>query len=540
MRAANYARYSSENQRETSITDQFYLGDVYAQRAGWPAPIRFSDSEISASTPTLLRPGGRALMEAIRAGQIDVLLIEALDRCWRDIVDQERTIREIEHLGVRIIGISDGYDSNREGRELQRIIIGGVNQQYLRDLAKKVHRSHTGIAMRGMNAGGLAYGYRSVPDGDGHRLQIDDAEAAVVRWIFASYADGMSLREIVYDLNARAIQSPRGGTWAISALFGSPAKGSGILNNTLYAGRYVWNRSQWVKHPDTGIRKRKERDRSEWIVQPRPDLRIVDEETWAKVERRMSARKPMKTGRRPSYLLSGILRCGVCGGAYVVVYRGQYGCAAHRDRGQSVCGNGLRVRREDLERDILAAVKADLLAPDKVEAFRRELAAALKEARREDRAGPLRSRVERLNTEIGHMVSSIRAGVASSALHAALEAAERERDDAEAELVALTVPVPEIIPGAVDEYRRMIEGLQDGLGDTEATRADLAELLGHIPLTPVPGEQMIEANLEWAYTGLLRIATGGRMQTTVVAGAGFSSCLRFKASGKVVQTPWKD
>ena len=43
------------------------------------------------------------------------------------------------------------------------------------------------------------------------------------------------------------------------------------------------------------------------------------------------------------------------------------------------------------------------VAPDKVEAFRRELAAALKEARREDRAGPLRSRVERLNTEIGHM-----------------------------------------------------------------------------------------------------------------------------------------
>ncbi|MCI0492952.1 MAG: recombinase family protein, partial [Planctomycetes bacterium] len=378
LRAANYARYSSENQRETSITDQFYLGEVYAQRAGWPAPIRFSDAEISASTPTLLRPGGRALMEAIRAGQIDILLVEALHRCWRDIVDQEQTIREIERLGVRIIGISDGYDSNREGRELQRIFIGGVNQQYLRDLAKAVHRTQTGIAVRGGNAGGLAYGYRSVPDGDGHRLEIDETEAATVRWIFASYADGLSLREIAYDLNSRAVPSPRGGTWAVSALFGSPAKGSGILNNTLYAGRYVWNRSQWIKHPDTGIRKRKERDRSDWIVKPRPDLRIVDEENWAKVERRMAARKPMKTGRRPSYLLSGILRCGVCGGAYVVVYRGQYGCAAHKDRGPSVCGNGLRVRRDDLERDILAAVKVDLLAPDKIEAFRRELAAALK------------------------------------------------------------------------------------------------------------------------------------------------------------------
>ena len=130
-------------------------------------------------------------------------------------------------------------------------------------------------------------------------------------------------------------------------------------------------------------------------------------------------------------------------------------------------------------------------------------------------------------------MTSIRAGVASSALHAALEAAERERDDAEAELATLTVPVPEIIPGAVDEYRRMIEGLQDGLGDTEATRADLAELLGQIPLTPVPGEQAVEANLEGVYTGLLRIATGGRVQTTMVAGAGFSNYLRFKATGSI-------
>ncbi len=129
------------------------------------------------------------------------------------------------------------------------------------------------------------------------------------------------------------------------------------------------------------------------------------------------------------------------------------------------------------------------------------------------------------------MFAAIRSGVASPALHAALEAAERERDDAEAELATLTVPVPEIIPGAVDEYRRMIEGLQDGLGDTEATRADLAELLGQIPLTPVPGEQAVEANLEGAYTGLLRIATGGRVQTSVVAGACFSHYLRFKASG---------
>ena len=75
--------------------------------------------------------------------------------------------------------------------------------------------------------------------------------------------------------------------------------------------------------------------------------------------------------------------------------------------------------------------------------------------------------MERLNTEIGHMVASIRAGVASPALHAALKAVERERDDAEAELATMTVPVPEIIHGSPsgDLYKeRLLVSVGDLVG----------------------------------------------------------------------------
>lgn len=534
MRAAIYSRYSTDRQSESSIADQVRVCEDYAAKHGLTVAARYADEGISGAAIGN-RPAFNQLMSEANAGAFDVILVVDLSRLSRSAGDLNKTIDRLVFSGIRLVGVSDGYDSSRRGHKLQAGVHGITGESYREMIRYRTHEALTSRALSHHFAGGLAYGYRSIPDGDRRRLEIEPAEAEAVRWIFARYAEGWSLREIVYDLNAREVLSPRGGSWAVSALFGSPAKGTGILNNTLYAGRMVWNRSQWLKDPDTGTRKRRERDRSEWIIQPVPELRIVDDATWTAVERRMASRKPMKTGRRPAYLLSGILRCGVCGGAYVVVYRDRYGCAAHKDRGPAVCGNGLRVRRADLERDILAAVKADLLAPDKIEAFRRELAAALKEAKREDRAGPLRSRLERLNTEIGHMVASIRAGSASSALHAELEAAERERDELEAELATLTVPVPEIIPGAVDEYRRMIEGLEDGLGDAEATRADLAELLGQIPLTPVPGEQMVEANLDGAYTGLLRIATGGRVQTTMVAGACFSRCLRFRASGTVAK-----
>ncbi|WP_087462555.1 recombinase family protein [Oleiphilus messinensis] len=68
--------------------------------------------------------------------------------------------------------------------------------------------------------------------------------------------------------------------------YGSPSKGSGLLNNELYRGRHIWNRSQWLKDPDTGKRVRIERPESEWCVSERQDLRIVSDELWDGVRAR--------------------------------------------------------------------------------------------------------------------------------------------------------------------------------------------------------------------------------------------------------------
>ena len=110
---------------------------------------------------------------------------------------------------------------------------GLISETYLDDLrAEKTHRGLTGQIERGYHAGGLSYGYRSVVAGVngrgepiGHRLEIDEAQAVVVRGIFARYAAaGESCQRIAADLNARGVRGPRGGTWCVSALYGSPAK----------------------------------------------------------------------------------------------------------------------------------------------------------------------------------------------------------------------------------------------------------------------------------------------------------------------------
>jgi len=129
LRAATYSRYSSDNQRETSIEDQERLQDQRADALGATIVLRYSDREISASVPTGKRPGGREMLEAARRGDFDILIIECLDRCWRDIIDQEQVIRGLEFIGLRLIGISDGYDTENEGRELPGVVYGAVNQE---------------------------------------------------------------------------------------------------------------------------------------------------------------------------------------------------------------------------------------------------------------------------------------------------------------------------------------------------------------------------------------------------------------------------
>ena len=274
MRLAIYVRFSSDRQRETSLEDQERVCQAYAHSRGWvPAHCTYSDEGISGATPVSQRPGGARLITDALAERFSVLIVEGLDRLSRDQVEQERLVRRLEHRGIRIVGVADGYDSESAGRKIHRTMRGLINEIYLDDLRHKTHRGLAGQLARGGHAGGLSYGYRSVAAGEIHKLEIVPEQAEHVRWMFERYAAGWSCQQLASELNKRGIPSGRGGTWAVSALYGSPAKGSGLLCNELYIGRQIWNRSQWIKDPDTGKRKRINRPTDEWILEERPELR---------------------------------------------------------------------------------------------------------------------------------------------------------------------------------------------------------------------------------------------------------------------------
>ncbi len=485
MTAATYSRYSSDNQRETSIEDQQRGQSFRAKSEGWPIVAQFADYETSAAIPMARREGGRAMLAAAMRGDFQVLLIEGLDRCWRDIVDQEQTLRRLEFAGIRIIGVSDGYDSAHEDRELQRGVRGVLNQQYLRDLSKKTHRGLTGQIIRGGFGGGLSYGYTTIEQGRVRALAIDEAQAAWVRWIFDRYAEGLSCQRIAAELNRQGVRTGRGGTWCVSALYGSPGKGSGILNNELYNGQYIWNRSRWIKDPDTGKRIRQVRPESEWMIEARPELRIVSDEQWQAVRTRMGGSR-LETGGRgkgaqPRTLLGGLLKCGKCGGAVVAVSAREYGCAAHKDRGAAVC-SGVRMGRQHTDTRLMATLREDLLAPDAVIELRQIVQQLLDEARQAAKRDDTRGQIADADREIARLVDAIARMGHSDALAGRLKEAEGKRAALQAKPKPVAVPAGKI-DDVMARYKRQLANIEEALKSEPAkARPALASHFGKITI----------------------------------------------------------
>jgi len=196
-----------------------------------------------------------------------------------------------------------------------------------------------GVIRDGRHAGGRAYGYRPAPSRTGE-LEIVEEEAEVVRRIFSGYADGRPPREIGGELNREGVAPPRGAKWNASTINGNAQRGNGLIFNELYAGRIVWNKVRMVKNPDTGKRISRPNPHDQWQTIATPQLRIVDDETWARIQALKADKAGLSTNvkRRPAHPLSGLLRGGCCGSGMSAHDRDKTGktrirCSAVRESG---------------------------------------------------------------------------------------------------------------------------------------------------------------------------------------------------------------
>ena len=140
-------------------------------------PVLFRDDAISGTRND--RPGYRALVKALEDKSFDVLLVDDYGRLTRDHIEAAMFIRLLKFRGLRLIGVNDGLDTDRDGYKIETGIRGLMHEGYIDELAKKTHRGLMGQALSGFSPGGLPVGYRSTGSEEECERR---SESASIRW----------------------------------------------------------------------------------------------------------------------------------------------------------------------------------------------------------------------------------------------------------------------------------------------------------------------------------------------------------------------
>ncbi|WP_282121525.1 recombinase family protein [Ruegeria atlantica] len=524
-RAAIYARYSSDLQKEASIGDQVQLCRSHAEAGGIDVVEVFTDHAISGGH-LKTRSGAMSLMDRAREGAFDVVLVESLDRLSRDQEDIAAIFKRLTHAGVAIRTVTEG-----EINELHIGLKGTMNALFLKDLAVKTRRGQAGQVLAGKIPGGNSYGYRIVrelkSDGTvttGDRA-IDETQAQIVRRIFTAYASGQPPRRIAAELNREGVLGPRGGPWNASTINGSRQRRNGILNNELYLGRIVYNRQRFAKDPESGKRVSRPNPEQEWLRKDVPHLRIIDDATWERVQS-IKARYASQAGNKrqtKKRLLSGLVRCGSCGGSMTIVNRERYSCSARRERG--TCTSPAGIAATALEDRVLNGLRSILignaaLIDEFAKAFRAELDRLRKT--RGSRGAELQSELAKVERGIQRCLDFIVEGEGDPrSVATTLKDLEARKTvlDADLRKVADNTNV-DIHPNVGELYRRKVGELQAFLAD-ETTRAEamegIRELIERIEVHPGVKRGQPEVILVGALASLLDFACA---ETTTAANGG--------------------
>jgi site-specific DNA recombinase len=490
-----YARYSSMLQNERSIEDQVRrCREFIVQHGGKPEDAQvFADFAVSGAS--LDRPGFESMMAAVNGGRGRAIVTEDMSRISRDFADSAQIFKQLQFRQVPLLGVADGIDTSSKHAKLSFTVKSLVADIYLDDLRDKTLRGLEGRALAGFATGNVAYGYHTVPVEEGghaigNKIEIHPRESIIIRRIFEECRAGRSYAAIASGLNRERIPSPRVGSrhkcfgWGSSTI-------RAMLYNERYAGVWRFKERQWVKVPGTNRRQPQARSAGDVMTMERPELRIVDAETWTEVKARLAAvnrnyTKRKREGgivRKPTaYLLSGLLCCAQCGapmsisaGSNAAYYR----CQGNRTKG--TCPNRVSVREDVARRCVLRTIQEHMLSPDGIAQFRKRIAEELRdysrnlEARRKERVERLARTEDKIRGLIEFIATGDRSEYVVSTLRD-LEAFARSEKTALAEL-AQEANRPIRLP-SIDEVTALAIDLDARLtDDPEVGRAALRRWL---------------------------------------------------------------
>jgi site-specific DNA recombinase len=556
MNAALYARYSTELQSADSIEDQFRVCQRLSERHGFKVVERYSDAAISGGTT--VRPGYQELLRAARDKQFNIIIAEDTSRLWRSLPEQWRAVAELMDSGVHIV--TQDIDTRAENFKILLSVHGAMADVYRDQIAYRTRRGLEGRARSGKSTGGRAYGYLAARDSATGDREIHPEQAGTVRQIFQWYADGKSPRWIARELNERGIPSPgtswnrtserlnakRKRGWVPSAIHGDRHRGTGILNNRIYIGELIWNRSTWRRSAADSNQRRWTMNAADQLVKHQEErLRIVPQDLWNAVKTRQREIEGMSVklrgvlkhrGRAPRHLLSGLLVCEQCGGTFRRVNGREFGCASYADGGKAACSNGIRVRNELAERKLLSELAEEILSPTGIALLERKIREYSRDQARAPKVEvkPMGTQTAKKNAEISQLRALMKSGTLSQAVaQAAIEKAEDELRELEraqpAQSERQVNRILRMLPRAAEMLRERIGAGNLGLRDPRSIMQGRNVLFGlfggKVPLRPAPLEVGERPYL------LARVAVNRSVLLQAAANA--AGCLEIGSGGRI-------
>jgi len=304
-KAAIYARYSSDNQREESIDAQVRAIKDYTEKNNIQIVKIYVDEARSATIDN--RPQFLQMIKDSALGGFDLVLVHKLDRFARNRYDSAFYRRELKKNNVRLVSVLENLDDSPESVILESVL-EGIAEYYSKNLAREVMKGMKETAYKCKHTGGIPpLGYDVSDD---KSYVINQKEAAAVRLIFSMRAKSAGYNLIIEELNRLGYRSKRGNRFGKNSIHE-------ILKNEKYAGVYIFNRS--AAKVD-GKRNNHKIKKDEDIIRIEGGMpAIIDKKLFNEVQDKMSKSKkgPAANKAKETYLLSGIIYCGKCGGSMV-------------------------------------------------------------------------------------------------------------------------------------------------------------------------------------------------------------------------------
>jgi site-specific DNA recombinase len=332
-KAAVYARISSDPEGDRlGVTRQREDCEALAARKGWPVAEVYIDDDRSAYSGKP-RPEYRRLLDDIRAKAVDALVVYNLDRLHRQPRELEAFFDITDAAGLSNLATVEG-DINlgsHDGRFHARIL-GAVARKSSDDASRRIKRKNEERAAQGLPTGGgtRPFGYR--PD----RVTVDPVEAALVREAARRVLAGDAVRAFATDWNTRGIATAGASSWTVET-----------LRRMLYSARISGQREHLGE-----------------IVAPGQWAAIITPAETARLRAILDERTRTRTRPVRRYLLTGLLRCGLCDAPLISRPQangdGRYVCA--KGPGHSGCGR-LAIRADGVEAFLVEAVLVQLDAP---------------------------------------------------------------------------------------------------------------------------------------------------------------------------------